>query len=217
MSKDYSHGKISFGGTIGPSQDWSCGYSFLFDGTLIEVDMQAIAQAAAAAARTAWNAGSGGGIQNINAADTGLYYARSYWYPAGTDKAQLVGEAPVIGTNVGNGSNQMPTTVALVVSTKSGLPGRSRRGRMYLPATSVALTNHQLGQQQVGALAGSIATMFDTMNSTVFAAGSLNCVIAAADIPIPITSVAIDSRPDTQRRRGDKVLAAFVGTAGVNS
>jgi hypothetical protein len=100
---------------------------------------------------------------------------------------------------------------ALVVSLKTGLSGRSFSGRMYFPITAAPFSaNHQLGQSQCNSWATATGNLFNSVNASGYGTWTPQVIVANdKDFPPFVTQVKVDSNPDTQRRREDKLRAAF--------
>ena len=164
---------------------------------------------------TFWSAG----IDSANLPDTVVNSVKAYYYPAGSGVAtvqavHLYGTA-LPGTATGGGS---PTQLAIVHSLRSGVPGRRGRGRMYLPATGLALSSGSHGQLASGAcssFAGALAALFTAVNTSgSFAAQftSQNVVVRSetGNMCNAVDQIIVDSKIDTQRRREDKIPTQVV-------
>lgn len=110
---------------------------------------------------------------------------------------------PIVGTEV---SEEIPASVALVVSHRTDYTGRSRRGRTYLPG----LTEGNVGGNGVDAGAVTAAATYMESVDTLLASEDLDMVVYSlwsqgvervTPLPTLITSRIINSRVDTQRRR----------------
>jgi len=207
--KPYAYGRISFFGRIGADQSWSTGWSFTNTGTPSSQNlMDLLAYQVSQECDLMWNGNNQGvGAASLNAQDTTMTGVRAYWYPAGTNKASAQGEFIYSAPRVGTGTASLPTQTSVVVSTLSGNPGRANRGRMYLPATGATLNGHQLVLAPTGQFTTQIGNALTNFNLIDSAVGDYRCVIASAQAPIPIVRVRVDTRPDIQRRRADKVFA----------
>lgn len=144
-----------------------------------------------------------------------------YWYAPNTTKAAMVSTAaPMVVTGVGTGS--LPLFTSLVFSLRSAVPGRSGRGRNYMPLT--------IGGSVGGTGLASAAAMPTVSSAWATAIRGLNGMAAGVVNPqgqsvvvasftkgagYPIRSVVVDNIPDTQHRREDKLVATGVGTTAV--
>ena len=209
--------RLTAGGDISTTQSWSCGMAVSAPGSAVtQSQLQALVGAWRAAWESAWSAATvANRLSAYASVDTRLFRYRGYLYPAGGGPAVLqAGEdrTPLAGT----GTVPYPTQTAIVATLLSGLPGRSYRGRIYLPLTGIVLqSNHQLTAAQATGIATSVAGIASAVNS--FASGGPFGVASIAGLQgrIPISSVRVDTEPDVQRRRADKIVAASFGTANV--
>lgn len=214
---NFAYGRISLFGNIGTAQSWSTGWSFAQQGVPTSTDLHDyLANQVNAAVDAAWTGNAGTvGIGDICSPDTTLVGIRAYYYPAGQKTAAAQGEFEYPVPRVGAGPASLPTQTALVASTLSGLPGRSNRGRMYLPCTGATLNGHQLAPADVNQLATNVATMLSSFNAMVNTPGAARAAIASKNGLVPITQIRIDSETDVQRRRADKLRALATGSGVV--
>lgn len=138
-----------------------------------------------------------------------------YSYAAGGNAAssQAVKAENIAGQQNTNGS---PFSTALVVSLLSGRPGRSGRGRMYLPYhRSIGGTGHVSGTDPA-LFGGAVNTMLSTIRGN--ADGLTPVIMSRTHTELsPITSVRVDDLPDTQRRRDADLVPANVYAAPLAS
>lgn len=137
-----------------------------------------------------------------------------YSYPNGGPDASYVGEAALTGA-VGSGTQSLPDQCALVVSLHTGMSGRRHKGRMYTPMTKGTVAT---GGQLAGSFTNNVATWwgatFAGINSAV-APGFVVVLSQIAGSAQRVTSVAVDTRVDIQRRRADRITPATTSTATV--
>lgn len=142
---------------------------------------------------------------------------RGYYYQGGEfgSNATFVASLP-IDTSPGSASGlHLPDQIAVVASTRTGLAGRSYRGRMYLPLNGLVIQpTGQLSQTQVDAI-----RTYTTALLSACLAGSLTPVIVSAtqSSAVPITTVVVDSVMDTQRRRRNKLVPVATSTGVVGA
>lgn len=142
-----------------------------------------------------------GGPTRLIASDASYDRVKIYSYVAGGTQSDYVGEAvapPYAGQGAGN---PMPLQASLVVTLRTAFAGRSRRGRMYLPATALSLTAHQRTQADGDALVGVMADFFDACNADATLAGTVSVVSRTLTDSQPVIRIDVDSRVDVQRRR----------------
>lgn len=132
-----------------------------------------------------------------------------YHYAAGGSQASGQAEQAVNipGTRATPGS---PLSTSVVVTTLTGAPGRSNRGRMYLPFVGLMGLDGRLADptaaqrmaQAVAAFLGAIRGDGDGFTPVV-----VSTTHTAAKT---ITSVRADDVPDSQRRRDESLVASQV-------
>lgn len=151
---------------------------------------------------------AGGGfyaaLASINPAEVTLDTVTGYQYQ-GTSKAAVQAEIPANGLPTHTNAVKLPNQVAAVLSLRTGLPGRARRGRMYIPVLAAAmLTGGKVDTTLVNGLSNGLATSWGTFNSS----GNGKVCVCSQSLSqlIQITDVIVDNVLDTQRRRRDKVV-----------
>lgn len=127
----------------------------------------------------------------------------------GTDGKETEVALNTLGVPVkGQGSSLHDVQTAIVASLRTGRPGGSNRGRMYLPAIGVSVSGGRLGGAPSAAeLATDVAGwLHDVCSGFPRGAGftpALVPVIASRtkDALTAVTEVAVGDRLDSQRRR----------------
>jgi len=202
--------KVLFGGSMPGGEEWST--STWIQGTVLhdQTELTNILQAL----DTAMAAGGGfyATLKLFNGGGVTLPLLRAYQYNGGT-KAAVQAEYNSAYTPTA-GTPDKPNQVSIVTSLRTGLPGRSFRGRMYWPCTKVTMgTNGQtiagIGQE----FSNGLATSFGTFNAEGW--GKLVVCSPATSATHQITEIVTDDVLDTQRRRRNKVLDSAPGTAAV--
>jgi len=148
-------------------------------------------------------------IRTAIPATAGYDLVRLYSYPSGQARAQKVSEAP-IATLVGSGVNYHPLQSAMVVTTRTGVPGQRSRGRFYMPAFAVPLQSDcQLGTSTLSGILNEWKTFINAVNqvTNVFSCTVVSQVGAGSNYLI--TQLTADSRLDTQRRRANREVPTF--------
>lgn len=150
--------------------------------------------------------------------DTVYTHVRAYYYSGGT-QAEFQAEGN-IATADGTGTSTdgvMPLQGCLVASLHTHRPGRSYRGRMYWPATGLALgtAGHYVPNPNCDVLATAMATFFNNQVAT----SDDRFVVASQKLSTSqrISEVTVDNRLDIQRRRANRQLATHVATADVTT
>jgi hypothetical protein len=116
----------------------------------------------------------------------------------------------------GTGAAYLPLQSALCATLLTGHLGASYRGRMYFPCTgSDPAAGHQYSSAYVTAVAEMVAGLSDKDGLLWDMARGLDSAGDGGAQPVvwsrakglatPITSVKVDSRPDTQRRRNESL------------
>lgn len=151
---------------------------------------------------------------------------------AGGDSFTGVNAQYVVGTDVvasayaqlgepddGTGANRLPFEVSWVISLRTDEAGRSARGRCYFPATGMTVANSGLFSAPAPQ---DFADAFGYLLSDVAAAHSdptaqIQVYSRTLDRMLPVSRVLVDSTPDTQRRRGNKLRSPYQTAANYPS
>jgi len=140
-----------------------------------------------------------------------------YGYGSGIGPADFQGEAVFTERDGISAGASLPLQCAVVVSLRTGRPGRRGRGRMYVPVTASTLTDHQLAAGNAASLSAAIGGFFTNLNDSTLIPGSV-CVLSQVDVEAHlVTSVIVDSRVDIQRRRADSQMATQTASALVEA
>lgn len=225
MSVPYATVRLVASGTIAGTQTWSIGIRVAptaggpFPNPINQATLDTWVTNRVINFRDWWSTvqGSGGAaIATLNTADTLLTALKGYYYPANSDAASVM-STPTFGTALaGTSSTNAPAQTALVASLLSTTPGRTGRGRLYLPGTGLPIAgDHRSGAGTAGGSARNTASLLTAINGSSLAGSSVVCIVASTAGPRPITSVRVDNRPDVQRRRADKLLATGQVTIAV--
>lgn len=164
---------------------------------------------------TYWNPSTNKGASLCNTG-TNLATLKAYLYRNGVLSAQgAAAIAPVAGTS----GTALPNYVAMCVSLLSNMPGKSGRGRMYLPATGAAIAA-ATGQYSstLTAILTNLASYLDGINAVLSPlpgspSGACAVVSNTHGLMNPVTSIRTDSLPDTQHGRTRKDIATAVYSA----
>lgn len=143
------------------------------------------------------------GFRSIMASTSHYTGVTSYMYNGG-DTALLVAEhefTPVQG--VGQGGNSLPLQTSMCLSLRTDVPGRSGRGRMYLPAHGSTLTVHQFPTADVENVVTAAQAFFEDIDGDGVA-GTVIVASETLDMGNAVNAVEVDSRPDIQRRRANR-------------
>lgn len=115
----------------------------------------------------------------------------------------------------GASGERLPFEVSWVVSLRTDEAGRSARGRCYFPATGITCNGAGL---IVGPAPQTFADSFGNLLADVAAGhpdatAQIQVYSRTLDRMLPVSRVLVDSTPDTQRRRGNKLRSPYQ-TAG---
>lgn len=210
--------RLVAGGNIAGSQTWSTGLSMnAGPGPYDQTVLTALLNEFRTRWTTFWGASGAGtaGALASTLADLRLFRAYLYIFPGQPVALQAaIDITPIQGTV----TPKMPPQCAVVASLRTGLPGRSFRGRSYLPAMAAALGgNAQLSFAQANSIATGYAALISAMNAYTTTGGYGDAVVAGQAGNAPITSVVVDTEIDIQRRRADKILPAQAATVAVTA
>lgn len=207
--------RIVLHGNMGSAQTWSTGF-FLALGAATATPTPAqcatIAGAADSAARSWWNS-----IHAYEAPYCEYVGARAYGYAATSSTSSSNGEAAGGDPLPGLGTHPNVPYVSLVVSLRTAISSRSTRGRMYVPLTDGTYFDDQ-GQATTSACS-AFNTATRTMLNAVLTAAVAAFPSASSEVVVasftdgkvtPVTQLRVDSLPDVQHRRVDKIGASSV-------
>lgn len=203
--------KVVFLGALPGGESWSTSFWLSVDHALAQTDLTNTLQEV----DTAFAAGGGAyaGLKLVNPAQVTIATLLGYQYQGGTKAAV---QAQYASTYVpGSVTADKPNQTALVCSLRTGMPGRSHRGRMYLPFLSGSMGNNGLtSSANVLTIAQGLATSFGTINGSGF--GKVCVCSQSRSAMFPINQVIADHVLDTQRRRRDKLVDNAPSKANVS-
>lgn len=208
----YANGavRVTFGGTIVGSQTWSCGIEFLM-GTFGGIMPQDVLQTwleddVNPAVGTFMTAIAAVRSQYVIWTNT----RASVYTPTGIVQAA---ETPAGTYTVGTTQISQNPRNALVVSKISGVPLRTARGRLYLPALGLQPVP-STGRVKVNdrdTVGAATVALYNAIAATTLQEQTLSAVVLSptTGLSYPIRSLRIDDLFDTQRRREDKFAPAY--------
>lgn len=138
-----------------------------------------------------------------------------YYYSGGSTKSSFVGHEDV--SIAGSGTASLPPQVACCVSLLTGLPGRSRRGRSYLPYTKVTNLGNtpvQITQAVTAQIASSFAAVLNRGPAVGWQPVVVSDMLALSTV---VDSVRVDSKLDTMRSRARNFNALYSAASPVNN
>lgn len=149
-------------------------------------------------------------IQTFISAD--VTFVRSTARDVSTEDGAIVINTTIAGENGASAFAALPGNVAAVISWRTGLSGRTRRGRSYMAGLPVnTRTGDQIQEATQIALRDAgielITACSDGDYPLVIASYQLNNAPRTAALLTPVTTPSVDTRLDTQRRRLDPTPA----------
>jgi len=164
-----------------------------------------------------YNAGVRAPVASIAKSDTIYQRIKGYFYPTGGPTATYIAERIVTAATVGTGTGTNPLYTCMVLGLRTGLSGRTNRGRMYLPATGAPLdTAHRFASADAAFVCNNVATFFTNINAITSPAIPQVIVLSQKLGTFQtVTDVTADSKPDVQRRRENRMTPGTVATAVV--
>lgn len=134
-----------------------------------------------------------GGVEGVSS----LYYRNS-------QTATFAASHPGNFITAGTSTSVAPLQTSLCVSLLTPIPGRSTRGRLYLPATGASLdTNRRFTTTQINPVISALKTIINA-GRTDGQYGPPVVVSKTHTLATPITQLRWDQRPDIQRRRANR-------------
>lgn len=149
-------------------------------------------------------------LVNLVKNDSQYTGVKVYCYPSGGPEATYVGERAITvgGGGQGSGSGNGPLYQCMVVTLHTALSGRSYRGRLYLPASGTTLdTNHRFTSSDLNDVGDAVKALLDGVN-TIDVPVSVRVGVESQFLEVinPVTRISVDSKPDVQRRRENRMM-----------
>lgn len=200
------HLRVVFSGSLWGTDRWTTGCQISTPGN----DPPALPEGQAALEGiSAWmeTIFDDGGSGILNAGSQTVYDRAQMYFVNSAGVALFQWEYAPSPPVAGGGTPLHPPQVAVVASLRTGLPGRNRRGRMYLPCLGVAIGGGGLiPTATAGGIAEAAAELLTGINTVVAGEfGAESRVVVASNTGIglltPVTSVQVGNVFDTQRRR----------------
>lgn len=214
MAYQGEHILMQFHGKIRTDEEWSCGIRSSSIATAPVADyLNSIAGTAQAAWTTFMTTCAGEFSPSVSF--TGVSVRRIL--PSGRS-SELAEKSPATPT-VGAGSAGMPNQIATCLTLLSQTPGRSGKGRIYLPLLGATLTagTGRIVTATVTKIAGASVVLLNTLNNVLTAqSGTVVAIQSQAAVnggSHPVRSIRVGDVFDTQRRRRDSLAEVYVGGA----
>lgn len=155
-------------------------------------------------------------VRAHNTTDTFFTGVRVYGYPTGGPTASSVGSASIVGGAGTDTGGSVPLQCSMCCTLLTGNAGRRNRGRLYLPMNGFPYTNHMFTSSIVDTIGTALGAFFTNWRANHGAAmGNPAVVSVAGGVAKEISSIAIDNKPDVQRRRANKLLPTHTQTVAV--
>lgn len=213
--------KVVFGGVIG-ADIWRTGFDVdvALSGTaLTSSNLNAICAQILTPLNAWWTV-----IKGYNANGVDMSMLSAYFYPLFSTKAAAVGTAGVSSVAGTNTTGIMPFRTAVSVQKITNFAGRHNRGRMFVPFTSytaLVSTTGQMTSGQATAFATTTATLLTSVNALNMTANGVSSQKIVVTSPtaslsgLGVTQVAVNTVPDSQRRRTNKDVPTFKQVSNV--
>jgi hypothetical protein len=172
----------------------------------------------AAQIRDLWAAGPvDNTLRALLTANQNYTEVRVYSYPNGGPNAGAIGVASIaLADGQGNGSGRGPLQQTMVATLLTPFAGRRSRGRMYLPAAGLAVgSDNQWPQANCTTVANDLAAFLSAVQG-IAAIGNVSVISqVGAGLATPVNRIRVDTKPDIQRRRANKIAPTAVSFANV--
>jgi hypothetical protein len=145
-------------------------------------------------------------------ASGGVVFQRVDTYAIGVDgRATAQGSGTLVSPVQGSGGLNLPNQCTMVMSLRTGRPGRAFRGRMYLPTLSMGIyleSDGQIAPGQATDLATAFRIFLEGANDITFGPEQIRAVVASGvgeGANTEITQLSVGRVIDTQRRRRNEL------------
>lgn len=190
--------RVTLSGTLGTSEVWATSYYQTGSSAALTTDANAASQMAVPLFNTAV-----AHIEDILNNTDAITALDLYYYDGGTS---AVAHGHASFNRPGASVSSHPKQIALCMTLKSALATRSGRGRMFFPATGIALGSNGLATPTpVDQLVDAWGDWFNELHDGTAPAVVVSQLTTSTH---EVTSVSADYVPDTQRRRRNKLRSA---------
>lgn len=206
--------KVIIGGTLPGGEQFAYGYQLKRTGATTQFQLDQLAGACTAALKNNFLTA---GVRGLIASSVIHQTVTLYLYTGGAT-ASLISQSTGINVAGLDASACLPNQCAQVVTLNTGIPGRSSRGRSYLMPLScgrILTGTGQISNADCVLLANAFAAMLGAVKASSPEAGLPVVASGTKGSSLPITSVAVDSKVDTQRRRAQGAAAVTRAQAAV--
>lgn len=204
--------RFSFVGKIGVSDIWNCSVWLRPVGSATAPTTGAATDALLTSLKgvSGWTTLRSAILTCIRSIDS-LDHETLYSYATTGNQATAVAQQSDVAA--GTGATQVnPPQVCQVMTLQTGVAGRSQRGRIYWPATALGLSSTD---GQFSGTISNVRTGFAAwvLGTAGLAAGWAPYVVSQTHTSsLPVVSIRVDTKPDIQRRRVNKVTPTTSAT-----
>lgn len=200
MAMPAQTGRINLVGRLGNAEVFSTGFAIdVGDGV---VESQADWEDMIDAIYTQFSDNAFAALAAILDPQSAYTAIRGYYYAIAGAGATYQADHAIAGGSGTSSRELKPAQTSLVASLRTGRPGRSYRGRMFLPATGVELTQSTFAFAGAEAISEAMADFFSGINRDI-ATAKVHVVSDTRSTSTQVTYVSVDHRIDIQRRRAD--------------
>jgi len=211
MPLPYTNIRTIIYGHLEGGNTWSVGLTANPSGAGTQADLQEYADNVADIVAD-WGEVVTGGLRALLGGSDGIDGVTCYW--AQMNDESTLAAAGVFAPVAGSSTSQMPSQIAVVVSTHTGFLGRKNNGRMYLPCTSPTINTGQLSSAQTTAIANAAADALSAIFGVTYSGFPAPLVVGQNGNPL--TTLSVDSVLDTQRRRRNQTAALYKPTVVIS-
>lgn len=201
--------KVSHIGTRTGGEQWVTGHWCAAPAGVAQADLDAWTDSVASAWATLLTTLTTSGSTDTRYTDTKVSY-----YAAGSTSAVLQSDNAAHAQSM-TGTTKHPYQVAVVASLRTAIPTRKTRGRMYLPLDAMAMGSAgQYNSTQVNNVGAAMKAYLDAVRALTIVGSATHPVVAShvSGLQTEISTVIVDSIPDIQRRRADKLVPTTIST-----
>nr|CRY97315.1 hypothetical protein [uncultured prokaryote] len=204
--------KYTLNGTLNGGEVFSFGFQTEVDGSPSQTQVDA-----GLGLITEWLGSTDSlGIRQHMSTNLKFTSCTAYGYAGGSSASvQSEGTLNIPGTH--SDGPELPNQCAVVASLLTGKPGRSKRGRSYLPLLSDPQFQGQMAPSTCTQIAEAYANLMNAYLDGTASGLPQTPVVASIThgYNTPLTEVRVDTRWDVQRRRAAQEIVAGSGSADV--
>lgn len=199
--------RISIAGKIALTDVWNCSLWLrpVGEATAPTNGADAATLLATLCGGTEWTNLKAAILANMRSIDT-IATQTMYSYAASGTTATASAQQADAGVGTGSAMTH-PPQVCQVLTLLTGVAGRQHRGRIYLPATGVAVSSTtELATDTLSTVRSTIS-LWNKRNALLTLGWAMYVVSQTATSSLPVKTVRADNKLDVQRRRANKLIA----------